>query len=87
MEPLSETVQVPLNQSSAFGALLSAEVRPSVFTQTSSDFADSLTLTVTSADPNVTVVPVPEPAPALQLVAVLATLGVLRSPRSGGRRS
>jgi len=82
----STTVQAPVNQVSRFGASLRVSVHPSVETQTSSDFSDSLVLSLTSMDPDITVTPVPEPARALQIVAALVTLAVVGSARRAGRR-
>jgi hypothetical protein len=82
----SETVQVPVNQVSRFGAFLSVLVLVSIETQAASDFSDSLVLSLTSMDPDITVTPVPEPARALQIVAALVTLAVVGSARRAGRR-
>ncbi len=80
----SETVQVPVNQVSRFGASLSVLVVATIEVQGASDFSDSLVLSLTSMDPDITVTPVPEPSAQLLAASSLAMLALVARLRRRG---
>jgi hypothetical protein len=80
----SETVQVPVNQVSRFGASLSVLVVATIEVQAASDFSDSLVLSLTSMDPDITVTPVPEPSAQLLAASSLAMLALVARLRRRG---
>jgi hypothetical protein len=80
----SETVQVPVNQVSRFGAFLEVLVVVSREFPAASDFSDSLVLSLTSMDPDITVTPVPEPSAQLLAASSLAMLALVARLRRRG---